>query len=67
MMTLRIGQMLYGYCGGEFSNRDFDDKRVEAIGVDWVIVRGNDGIPDFANCNPDYLEKFTKPSEDDIE
>lgn len=37
--TLRIGDVLYGYCGGSFGRDSYDDKRVEAIGSDWVVVR----------------------------
>jgi hypothetical protein len=36
---LRVGDILFGFCGGEFGRDSYNDKRVEAIGSDWVIVR----------------------------
>lgn len=36
---LRIGDMLYGFCGGAFGRDSYGDKRVEAIGADWVVCR----------------------------
>jgi len=36
---LRVGDKLYGYCGGEFGRDSYGDKRVEAIGGDWVVAR----------------------------
>ena len=41
---LRVGDMLYGYCGGHFGRGSYDDKRVEAIGGDWVLVRVTDAV-----------------------
>lgn len=35
---LRVGDPLYGYCGGYFGD-SYWDKRVEAIGADWVVAR----------------------------
>ncbi len=43
MMTLAVGTLLYGYCGGLFGRDSYDTKRVEAIGVDWVVVRTVEG------------------------
>ena len=52
-MALQIGQKLYGYCGGYFDNAHVNNFfRVEAVGIDWVVVRGEDddyGKPDFAS------------------
>jgi hypothetical protein len=36
---LRVGDVLYGFCNGYFGRDSHDDKRVEAIGGDWVIAR----------------------------
>lgn len=36
---LRVGDVLYGFCGGHFGRDSYDDKRVEAVGSDWVVVR----------------------------
>lgn len=41
MAQLRVGQLLDGYCGGEFMLGP-DSVRVEAIGVDWAVVRAVD-------------------------
>ncbi len=43
--TLYVGQLLRGYCAG-FFGRDsysYQDKRVEAIGYDWIVARTDDG------------------------
>lgn len=44
-----IGMMLYGYCEGYFGRDSYGDKRIEAVGVDWLVVRacGDEGKPDF--------------------
>ncbi len=36
---MRVGQILYGYCGGFFGRVGYDDKRIEALGFDWVVCR----------------------------
>ena len=36
---LYVGSILYGYCAGHFGRDSYDKKRVEALGVDWVVVR----------------------------
>lgn len=38
-MSIRVGTKLYGFCGGFFGRDDYINKRVEAIGADWVVVR----------------------------
>ncbi len=48
MFRLMVGQMLYGYCAGYFGRDSYCDKRVEAVGADWVVVRCEDGSPNFA-------------------
>lgn len=64
-MPLQIGQMLYGYCGGIFGRDSYDNKRVEAIGIDWVVVREDDGTPNFASGFKDLeylqIDEHTKP------
>ena len=40
-MTLQIGQELYDKCGQYFDDAHLNDFfRIEAIGVDWIVVRG---------------------------
>ena len=65
-MVLLVGQMLYGYCGGYFGD-EYGDKRIEAVGADWIVARSFDGVgfraPLFAS-DPEIhakLAEFTKP------
>jgi len=66
-MGLKIGQVIYGYCGGVFG-REFNaykDKRVEAIGFDWVVLRDEDGNIHFAVGDElQQLEEHTTPPEE---
>ena len=50
-MILQIGQILYGYCGGFFDGwSTYDDiRRIEAVGVDWVVARQENNEPVFAS------------------
>jgi len=66
---VRVGTVLYGYCNGYFGRGSYGDRRIEAIGSDWVVVREDDGIPDFASfSNPkimeEYLEIWSHPQEE---
>ena len=45
---LIVGAILYGFCNGEFGRDSYDDKRIEAVGVDWVVARNKRGEPEFA-------------------
>lgn len=55
---LRIGHLLSGFCAGHFGRDSYGEKRVEAIGADWVIVRNDEGRPEFADCDPQELLEF---------
>lgn len=35
---LAVGTLLRGYCYGQFGDT-YESKRVEAVGVDWVVAR----------------------------
>lgn len=73
---LEPGAILYGRCGGRFRGRhpwqaELDrplrvhagDKRVEAIGSDWVVARDiSRNTVVFADCPPSDLEEFTNPT-----
>lgn len=65
MSNIRVGTKLYGFCGGFFGRDDYNDKRVEAIGTDWVVVRyenGGVGFASFADDDGytlDDLEQYT--------
>lgn len=50
LAPLGIGDVLSGFCGGWFGRDSYDDKRVEAIGSDWVVVRDERGVPLFAGA-----------------
>lgn len=39
MSDLRVGAILYGFCGGAFGRDSYGDKRIEAIGADWLVAR----------------------------
>ena len=72
MSNIRVGTRLYGYCGGFFGRDDYNDKRVEAIGADWVVVRydstGEVGFCSFVgdSWSLDDLEEYTiKRTEDE--
>lgn len=66
--TLRVGDPLYGYCGGWFGRDSYEDKRVEAIGSDWVVARSEYGlvvVATFENgFTPDYLCQYTVFNQD---
>jgi hypothetical protein len=62
--------MLYGYCNGFFGRDSYGPKRVEAIGADWVVIREENGTPDFAYFDsPETLElrltRWSQPEEKD--
>ena len=56
---IRIGTVLYGYCGGLFGRDSYGRKRVEAIGHDWVVVRDERDTVDFFTGNPEDLEIYS--------
>jgi len=65
--VIRIGTILYGFCGGNFGRDSYCNKRVEGIGVDWVVARGEDGEPLLASGKSiiEELEEYTKPEAQD--
>ncbi len=63
---LRVGTLLYGFCGGCFGRDSYDNKRVEAIGVDWVIAREIDsGQVVTYEGSPEDLERYSKLVEEE--
>ncbi len=58
---LRVGDPLYGFCGGFFGRDGYGDKRVEAIGSDWVVARGENGTAWFADGPPERLREYRTP------
>ena len=51
-----IGETLYGFCNGYFGRDSYKNKRVEAVGVDWVVCRDEEGEVHFATFHG--TEKF---------
>jgi hypothetical protein len=48
-MSLQVGQLLYGFCGGHFGRESYwGPNRVESIGYDWIVVRDSRGIVQIA-------------------
>ena len=48
MQTFILGEVLYGFCNGFFGRDSYENKRVEAFGIDWVVCRDEDGQVHFA-------------------
>jgi len=44
-----IGRMIYGFCSGYFDGDSYGNKRIEAEGYDWIVVRNEHGNPEFAS------------------
>lgn len=55
---LAVGDVLYGFCGGCFGRDSYDDKRVEAIGADWVVARTGEGHVAFYAGDPGRLREY---------
>jgi hypothetical protein len=68
MTPLRVGDVLYGFCGGYFGRDSYNDKRVEAVGADWVVAREDryrDSGVVFYGGDPELLTEYrTKPEDD---
>lgn len=59
---LRVGDILHGFCGGSFGRDSYGDKRVEAIGADWVVAREEDsGDAWFCTGDPEELTEYRLP------
>lgn len=54
---LRVGDLLNESCGGYFG-RNYRERRVEAIGSDWVVAREDDGQVVFAEIEPEDLTEY---------
>lgn len=70
-MILPVGAMLYGYCNGFFGRDSYCNKRVEAVGADWLVVRDADGDAQFCYFTEEpsaaMLESWkTKPVEEEL-
>ena len=38
-MCNNIGVKIYGFCNGFFGRDDYEDKIIEAEGMDWIVCR----------------------------
>jgi hypothetical protein len=65
MTELKVGQTLYGYCGGVFGGDSYSTKRVEAVGFDWVVVREVYGDnPMFVRLSQSEMARLVEDSEE---
>lgn len=55
------GDTLFGFCGGYFGRDSYGNKVVAAVGRDWVVVREEDGTPNFAHVDPVRLAEYLIP------
>ena len=66
---IRIGTILHGYCGGEFSGEygtSYECKRIEAMGADWVVAREIESQRVvFAHVAPESFARYTVPPTDE--
>jgi hypothetical protein len=62
-----IGRVLYGYCDGKFYT--YRDKRIEAEGYDWIVVRDSHEEPDFLSFDSeeDKIASIKKWSVEEVE
>lgn len=65
------GSILYGFCGGCFGRDSYANKKVEAVGPDWVVAReegpgdfGGGGVVVFADVAPNELIEYLKPEKE---
>jgi hypothetical protein len=49
MIPIRVGDKLYGFCGGYFGRDSYADKVVEAVGADWIVARDENDVVVFAS------------------
>ncbi len=58
-MEIIVGTPLYGYCGGQFGRDSYDNKRIEGVGYDWLVVRCEDGTVELASFDgPEQMKDF---------
>ena len=62
---IRVGDKLYGFCEGYFGRDSYNDKRVEAVGADWVVAREEYCGPVFYVGDPEDLEEYKTPPKED--
>ena len=62
---LIVGAVLHGFCGGHFGRDSYRDKRIEAVGADWVVAREAFGSEALFYSGPlEYLLPWLAPEEE---
>lgn len=61
MAKVKVGSVLHGYAGGYFGRDSYSHKRVEAIGKGWLVVRNEEGEPEFYAGKKKALEPYLAP------
>ncbi|MEV0247932.1 hypothetical protein AB0H76_15170 [Nocardia sp. NPDC050712] len=59
MAEIQVGTLLKGFCHGAFGRDSYADKRVEAIGADWVVVRDDGGAALMYSGSTEELAAYT--------
>jgi len=49
----KVGDVIEGYAGGLFGRDSYSDKRVEAVGPDWCVLRSLDPDHDYGRSERD--------------
>ena len=62
---IRVGDLLYGFCGGYFGQDSYDDKRVEAVGAGWIVARDWSGHVWLYEGVPEDLERYKQKPEEE--
>ena len=47
-MNLWVGDVIHGFAGGVFGRDSYTCRRIEAIGIDWIVTRNKNGVAEFA-------------------
>lgn len=60
-----LNKSLNGFCNGFFGRDSYGEKRIEAIGNDWIVARDEKEQPIFAEFEStkvmlEYLEEWAK-------
>lgn len=59
MSFLQIGEVLQGSCGGYIKGvTEHEYTRVEAVGIDWIVVRDEQGIVELVYDEIHSGERF---------
>lgn len=48
-MTLQVGQPVNGFCRGLFGRDSYGNRRIEAMGYDWIVTRDENDMVEMAS------------------